>query len=210
MKALSSITFALTCFFVTCVFATSGCKTGRIKTSEDGNIVGTTRAGTATYDQLIQNATDKLLQQTATRAVNHSGGPMRVAFGGVINKSAEQLGDIREAINQSVETVVTNSQLYAVINQLFVKAALREIQVSGVDKLFLAKYRRQFLSVLEEEGQVPDYLIIATLTSSTTKALGYFRDRKERVYNMTLDMINAKSGITEAKVMEKVTKEYRT
>lgn len=185
-----------------------GCESGRIKDPSEEDIVGSRRAGTATYDRLIQAATEELFATTAKKAVNAGDGPWRVAFAGVINKSAEDLGDMREAMNQSLETVVTNSELFVLVNQLFVRAALREIGVSRVDTLFLAKYRRQFVEQLEAEGQIPDYLIIATITTQTTDAAGVFTDTRDRVYNLSLDMVNAKSGVTVAKVMKKITKQY--
>ncbi|MCZ6795765.1 MAG: hypothetical protein O7J95_19330, partial [Planctomycetota bacterium] len=91
----------------------------------------------------------------------------------------------------------------------YVKAALREIQVTRVENLFLGKYRKRFLAELEAEGLVPHYLIMATITTQTTRAGGFFRDTKERVYSLSLDMVDAKSGRTVAKVMKKVTKEYQ-
>lgn len=182
---------------------------GRIRADDESNLVGSTRAGTATYDLLIARATQELFDKTAIHSVNHADGPMLVAFGGVINKSSENLNDLKEAINQSLETVVTNAGLFTLINQMYVKAALREIQVTRVENLFLGKYRKRFLAELEAEGLVPHYLIMATITTQTTRASGFFRDTKERVYSLSLDMVDAKSGRTVAKVMKKVTKEYQ-
>ncbi len=189
-----------------CAIAFAGCAPrGRIKGPEEGRMVGSDRAGSETYEALIDDATRELFEQTTAVAVNNPGGAMKVAFAGVINQSAESLRDFHAAINQSVETIVFRSRLFNLINQLYVRTALDEINVSSPEKLFLATYRKQFLDQLAAEGQVPDFLVFATFTSQTTRA----ERLKERVYNMSLDMVDARSGSTIAKVTKQVTKEYR-
>ena len=164
-----------------------GGPSGRVKDPSEANIVGSRRAGAEVYRPTVKAALDSLLGQY--RGEVRAQGKRTIAFIGVENKTREELRDILDAINQTVETTLTESGIFTVVGQEFVEAAIREIG-GRREQLFLAKGREDFKSVLGKQGIVPDYLLFAKLTSMTTEA----EAEREVFYQVTLDMLDANTG----------------
>ena len=193
--------------FVACTIGAlvvlAGCRApkGRIKDPDEGSLVGARTAGAATYNQLVANTTAKLLETHAKR--RSYPGKMLICFVGVENKSAEELGANKEALYESIDTVIVNSGIYHNISKRFVDAALRETGIR-TEQIFLAAGRQSFMSVLGREGLTPDYLLWGKLTTLSTAGSKV----REREYQLTMEMVDANSGLIDAKETSKVTKEY--
>jgi hypothetical protein len=182
----------------------AGCSSpqARVKNADEPQLVGADRAGSETYDRLVRDTTRQLLE-------THSGAksretPMVVAFVGVESKGAEELRDFREAMFETIDTELINSARYTNVSRRFVDAALRETN-QPVDRLFLADGRDAFMSVLQREGVAPEYLLFAKVTTQSTTGV----DERERDYQLTLEMVDALSGVVEAKKTSRVSKNYQ-
>lgn len=178
--------------------ASAGCR-GRqrahVLKETDRDMVGSHTAGAETWEPLIQQSVGQLLgrqqmiQQTAAD-MSLPIGRKRICFVGVENKSAEELGDFREQIYQKIDTCISASNEFEVINRRFVEAGLRQCALRP-DDLFVPNNRRAFAASMEQFEQPFDFLLFATVTSGTTKSNGkdYQRD-----YLLTLELVHMQSG----------------
>lgn len=174
---------------LTLVIGTAACKSGpsgRIMDENEADYVGAKTAGGATYDRLIQEAVGKLLNR---RSASNQGDPIRVAYMGVENKSAEDLGDFREQIYELIDTSIETSERYRSISRRYVEAGLRESGLSR-DDLFLPKHQRTFSSVMEAAGNPVEYILFSKLTSGTTEG----RSTRQRAYMLTLELVDIATG----------------
>lgn len=174
---------------------------GRIKTEGEGDLVGSRTAGSATYERLIAETTRKLLDDEAPRV--RSEGRAVVAFVGVENRSAEELGDMTESTYEMIDTVLVDSDVFTNVSRRYVDAALRETG-QRPESLFLRDGRQRFLAELRANGVAPDYLIFAKYTSASTAGEGV----SQRNYLLTLEMVSCDTGLIVAKETSKVSKEY--
>lgn len=175
---------------------------GRVKTEDEGSLVGAKKAGAEVYNKLVAETVEKLLNQHAAQA--HKGKRMVMAFVEIENMSAEELSENREAMYEEVDTVIVNSGTYINISRRYVEAALRATGLRA-EEIFLGKGRQKFMSVLGENGYTPDYLMWGKVTSLSTDGT----NRREREYLLTLEMVDANTGLVEAKQTAKVRKEYK-
>ena len=193
----------MTLFVLAClVFGCNGSPKGRVKSGDEGDLVGDRTAGAETYNALIEEATRKLLDAEAARFPE--GGVRKICFVGIENRGAEELGDIRESTNQIIETVIFQAKRYRMIAQSYVTHVL---QVTGMHAgdLHLDAGREKFLGVLRKEGQDPDYLLWAIYTTLSTSG----DKERQRDYLLTLELVDAASGELVQKETARVRKAYR-
>jgi len=183
-------------------FACAGKPKGRVKSGDEGDLVGSKTAGATTYNALIEEATEKLL--TAEAARFPEGDVRKIAFVGVENRGSEELGDIRESTNQIIETVIFQAKRYDLIAQRYVTHGLQVCAMRAED-LFLRDGREQFVSVLREQGQDPDYLLWAVYSTLSTTG----EKERQRDYLLTMELIDARSGRLMQKETARVRKAYR-
>lgn len=174
---------------------------GRVKDESEGSLVGAKTAGAETYNKLVANTVEKLL---AEHSAAKKGKPMLLCFVDIENRSAEELAENREAIYEEIDTIIVNSGAYTNISRRYVDAALRNTGLRA-EEIFLGDGRKKFMSVLGKEGFTPDYLMWGKVTTLSTEG----SNRREREYMLTLEMVNALTGLTEAKKTDKVRKEYK-
>jgi hypothetical protein len=183
-------------------FGCNGSPKGRVKSGDEGDTVGARTAGAETYNALIEEATRKLLR--AEEARFPEGAVRKIAFVGIENRGAEELGDIRDSTNQIIETVIFQAKRYDMIGQRYVDHGL-QVNSMRAEDLFLHDGREKFVSVLRAEGQDPDYLLWAVYTTLSTEG----DKERQRDYLLTLELIDAKSGRLMQKETARVRKAYR-
>jgi hypothetical protein len=183
-------------------FGCSGSPKGRVKSGDEGDTVGARTAGAETYNALIEEATRKLLNAEAARFPE--GAVRKIAFVGIENRGAEELGDIRDSTNQIIETVIFQAKRYDMIGQRYVDHGL-QVNSMRAEDLFLHNGREKFVSVLRAEGQDPDYLLWAIYTTLSTEG----DKERQRDYLLTLELIDARSGRLMQKETARVRKAYR-
>ena len=183
-------------------FACAGKPKGRVKSGDEGDLVGSKTAGATTYNALIAEATEKLLNAEAARFPE--GDVRKIAFVGVENRGAEELGDIRDSTNQIIETVIFQAKRYDLIAQRYVTHGLQVCAMRAED-LFLRDGREQFVGILREQGQDPDYLLWAVYSTLSTTG----EKERQRDYLLTMELIDARSGRLMQKETARVRKAYR-
>ncbi len=183
-------------------FGCNGSPKGRVKSGDEGDLVGARTAGAETYNALIEDASRRLLNAEAARFPE--GAVRKICFVGLENRSAEELGDIRESTNQIIETVLFQAKRYDMIGQRYVSHVL---QVTGMraEDVFLHEGREKFVSVLRQEGQDPDFLLWGIYTSLSTEG----DKERQRDYLLTLELTDARSGRLMQKETARVRKAYR-
>jgi hypothetical protein len=186
---------------ITAVVLATGCRGtqfARVIQPGEKEMVGSHAAGQETFRPLVDEAVIKLLGRHEPAAVHRqvSAGPellpppkMRVCFVGVENKTAEEIGDFKEQIYESIDTRLLECGTCVPISRRFVEAGLRETRLRP-DQLFIPENMRMFVGMMEQQGQPFDYLLFAKLTSGTT------RENKDyqRDYMLTLELINVQTG----------------
>src|SRR4051812_11559420 len=174
-----------------------GTQYARVIKPGDKEMVGSHQAGQETYRPLVDEAVTKLVARHAPPPhVQQVSGPellpppkMRVCFVGVENKTAEEIGDFKEQIFESIDTRLLECRTCAPISRRFVEAGLRELRLRP-DQLFVPDNLHMFIGLMAQQGQPFDYLLFAKLTSGTT------RENKDyqRDYELTLELVDIRSG----------------
>ena len=197
----------MTLFSWGCMTWAGGCRGhqyAHILNPHDRDMVGSHTAGAETWEPLIQESTAKLLGRQHLEGVQPVAGSghgfprKRICFGGVDNRSAEELGDFRDQIYQKVDNCLNESQEFEVINRRYVEAGLRQCGLRPED-LFVPAKRRQFLLVMEQQQQPVDYLLFATITSGTTQNNG---KNYQRDYLFTLELVDMETGHADKEATE--------
>jgi hypothetical protein len=184
----------------TALLVSFGCaQTGRIVSSDEPTLVGARSAGADVYNKLIDETLRKLLEQSKGAAQSKKS----ICFVDVENKGAEELGENKAAIYEQIDTIIVESGVYANVSRRYVEAALRQTGLRP-DEIFLGQGRQQFMLVLGSQGVTPDYLLWGTVTNLSTDGVNL----REREYMLTMELVNARTGLTEAKKTSKMRKEY--
>ncbi len=168
-----------------------------IKPGED-QMVGSHQAGTETFKPLVDEAVAKLLARHShmpAQPVSYHGPEelpppaKRICFIGVENKSAEEIGDFKEQLYQSIDSRILESGTFQPISRRFVDAGLRDTRLRP-DQLFIPDNMRTFAAYMEQQGQPFDYMLYATITSGTTRENSEF----QRDYLLTLELVDVRTG----------------
>lgn len=166
-----------------------------VLSSKDEDMVGSHQAGAETWEPLVADSMAQLLGRQHVEEIQQTsatGEPCRkrICFVGVENRSAEDLGDFRDQIYEKIDTSVTESSEFDVINRRYVEAGLRQCGLRA-DDLFMPQKRRAFQAAMEQQEQQFDYLLFATITSGTTRSNSkdYQRD-----YLFTLELVDVNTG----------------
>jgi hypothetical protein len=188
-------------FIVALLVTAVGCApTGRVMTGDEPTLVGAQTAGADIYNKLIDETLRKLLEQS-----KGTGQAKKViCFVDVENKGAEELGENKAAIYEQIDTIIVESGVFSNVSRRYVEAALRQTGLRP-DEIFLGQGRQQFMMVLGSQGVTPDYLLWGTVTNLSTDG----SNLREREYMLTMELVNAHTGLTEAKKTSKMRKEYK-
>jgi hypothetical protein len=178
----------------------AGCKGNqyaRVIKPGENQMVGSHQAGQETFKPLIDEAVFKLLarhepeghMQVSTMGESLPPPKMHIAFVGVENKTAEEIGDFKDLIYQCIDTKLLESSTFVPVSRRYVEAGLREARLRP-DQLLVQQHMRMFVAIMEQQQQPFDYLLFATLTSGTT------RENKDyqRDYLLTLELIDINNG----------------
>src|SRR5262245_39804309 len=174
-----------------------GTQYARVIKPGENEMIGSHQAGQETFRPLIDEAVSKLVaRHVAPPYVQVAAGPellpppkMRVCFVGVENKTAEEIGDFKEQIYESIDTRLLECGTCAPISRRYVEAGLRELRLRP-DQLFVPDNLRMFAGLMAQQGQPFDYLLFAKLTSGTTREnRDYQRD-----YELTLELVDIRTG----------------
>lgn len=163
----------------------------------ESQMVGSHQAGGETFGPLIDDAVAKLLArhcEIPTQTVSYQGEllpipPKRICFIGVENKSAEEIGDFKEQIYQSIDSKVLESRVFQAVSRRYVDAGLFDTRLRP-DQLFVPENMRTFTEYMEQQGHPFDYMMYATITSGTTRQNHEF----QRDYLLTLELTNVATG----------------
>ena len=117
---------------------------------------------------------------------------------------SEELGEFRSAMNNEITTALVNSRLYTMLSMRAVDAAKREANVRDVADLTTARNRESFLSVLNRDGQPPQYLLFGEVTTMSSRGAG----ERERTYQLTLQMMDSSNGVIQTQKLVEVRKAY--
>ena len=179
----------------------AGCKGtqyARVIKPGEREMVGSHQAGQETFRPLIDEAVGKLIARHEApppyRQVSSGPEPlpppkMRVCFVGVENRTAEEIGDFKEQIYEQIDMRLLECGSCAPISRRFVEAGLCTLRLRP-DQLFIPDNLRQFVGLMEQQGQPFDYLLFAKLTSGTTRENANY----QRDYELTLELVNIRTG----------------
>jgi peptidoglycan-synthase activator LpoB len=174
-----------------------GTQYARVIQPGEREMIGSHQAGQETFRPLVDEAVVKLLaRHQGPTHMQVSAGPellpppkMRVCFVGVENKTAEEIGDFKEQIYESIDSRLLECGTCAPISRRFVQAGLAETRLRP-DQLFIPENMRAFIGIMEQQGQPFDYLLFAKLTSGTT----HENKNYQRDYMLTLELIDIRTG----------------
>ena len=175
-----------------------GCRsnqTAQVVKPGDKQMVGSATAGGETYGPLVDGAVSNLLaRQCIVQPASYmQGAPanaqMKICFLGVENKSIEELGDFRETLYEQIDQRILNSGTFQPVNKRFVESGLKAANLRP-DEVFIPQNMRILTERMEQMHQPFDFVLIAKVTSGTTRSNANY----EREYLLTLEMVNVHNG----------------
>jgi hypothetical protein len=186
----------------------AGCRNhqyARVIQPGEKEMVGSHKAGAETFRPLVEDATAKLLaRHSEAEALPASYNaeslplpPKRICFIGVENKMAEEIGDFKEQIYQSIDGKIVETHVFQPISRRFVDAGLLETRLRP-DQLMVPENMRTFSAYMEQQGQPFDYFLYATITSGTTRE----NDNYQRDYLLTLELVDIRTGAYDKQAAE--------
>ncbi len=183
----------------------AGCAgpSARVKSSDEGTLVDVRKGGTETYKELIRKGVEELLAENRIQLENAAKKPM-IAFVGVENRSSEELGEFRAAMDTEITTALVNSRIYSMLSMRAVDAAKREANIRDVADLTVSRPRQAFLSVLNRDGQPPEYFLFGEVTTMTSTG----NQSRERTYQLTLQLMDSSNGTIQSQKLVEISKEY--
>ena len=176
----------------------TGCRgkqVAHVLNEDDQDMVGSHTAGAETWKPLIEQSVGQLLARQcseihpASMAEGAEIDKKRVCFMGVENKSAEELGDSREQIYDHIDSLISESEQFKLVNKRFVDAGLKECSLKP-DELFVPANQRMFAAAMEQLEQPIHYLLFAKITSLSTQSNG----DSQRDYQLVLELVDATTG----------------
>ncbi|MBL8898711.1 MAG: hypothetical protein JNM84_13825 [Planctomycetes bacterium] len=179
------------CFLALLFGACGSTPEGRIMGSGEEDLVGAKRAGTAEYDRLIEGTLTKMMARYSERSGGTGLAKQRVGFVALENASGEPLGEMFDQIYELIDTSVNNHERFRMISKRFVDAALNEMGKPSYDKLFIPNGRRQFASILEQQGAPIEAMLYAKITSGETKGEDGYRQVN---YMLTMELVDVATG----------------
>ena len=180
------------------LLAATGCRgkqVAHVLNEDDQDMVGSHTAGAETWKPLIEQSVGQLLARQcseihpASMAEGAEIDQKRVCFMGVENKSAEELGDSREQIYDHIDSLISESEQFKLVNKRFVDAGLKECSLKP-DELFVPANQRMFAAAMEQLEQPIHYLLFAKITSLSTQSNG----DSQRDYQLVLELVDATTG----------------
>ena len=114
---------------------------------------------------------------------------MRICFLGVENKSIEELGDFRETLYEQIDQRILNSGNFQSVSKRYVDAGLQAANLRP-DEVLIPQNMRILTERMEQMQQPFDFVLIAKVTSGTTRSNANY----EREYLLTLEMVNVHNG----------------
>ncbi len=145
------------------------------------------RPGIDELNSLVADSTQQLLQDIREE---NAAADIWLAYAGVDNMSAADLGSAKADTDQVVTEILVNSKEFRMISERQVQAARRAAGIARVEELTLQAPRDKFLAQLTEQGRVPEYLMFGNFTSVDADR----EDGRERRYRLTLQMMDSKTG----------------
>ena len=113
-----------------------------------------------------------------------------IAFVGLENKTAEELGEWREMLIEKIENAINDHPVHQVIAHQYIQAALSEMGNPPIDKLFIPKNQREFQKILERQDKPFHYILYGNLTRGRTLGDG----TEQKNYLLTLQMVDIANG----------------
>ncbi len=175
---------------------------GRIMEEGEQDLVGASTAGVAQYNILIREATTKLLNRV--KAEIGADKKHVIAFVGVDNRSAEELGDLRESIYTITNQVVQDSGFFTMLSRDAVEGVMRKTGKRPQD-IVMQDGREAFLRELRPMGMEPAYLMTCKVTSASTAGAS---GRRQRDYLLTLGLTDVNT-LVEFSESHRVRTDYR-
>ncbi len=191
------------------VFAGCASQKGKVVDPSTKDRVGSHRAGSEIYDPAAEAAVAGLLEQAVRKPIMPEDSGMTVAqiddlrgirkicFAGVENAGGEEMGDIRANLEETIRTMISQTEQFEVVDSRLVAAGLRE---SGLrlEDLLLPDKREKFANALGEFDTPFDYILFAKVTTATTRD----NDDSQVKYSFTLDLVNVHTGASMSETVE--------
>ena len=205
LYAISGLSAITTMGFFGLLAFSTGCASqkGQLLDADDPMRIGSHQAGSEIFDPATENAVRGLLARVENSTEINTGTPRRICFVGVENASAEEMGDIKQDLNEMIRTQITQSPCFETIDSRAIASGLRQTNLRG-DDLLLPENRAKFNDALGGMGKAFDYILFAKVTTATT------RDNADSQvkYSLTLDLVDVQSGATAARESVALRKNY--
>ena len=194
----------------------SGCglQKGKIVSSDAPNRIGSHKAGSEVYEPVAEAAfagliaeLDQVSSTVEDDAQFEVGGEknkkrLKVCFAGVENSGGEDMGDLRENLNETIRSLISQSERFEIVDERMMAALLRK---SGMrlDDLLVSDKFTVFLENSDKETDWIDYILFAKVTTATTKD----NSDSEVHYSLNMDLVDVHTGAS-IRHTEQIKKHY--
>ena len=182
--------------FLAAAALAAGCRsgpTGRVQDPGEPVGVDVHGAGVDILDPMMKKGVEEILS-AAQGALAGSAERPRLIFAGIENNSDERLGEKREYLYDTVDTIVGQFGTFDMVSRTFVENMLSQMgQQPRVELLIDPKMRRAVVERFEQaEGR--DYVryVLWGKFNNATSEVG--ADATEKKYALVLELVDVKTG----------------
>ncbi len=182
---------------VAAALAASGCRTeksGRVMSADEPVGVDRERASVDVLDPMMKRGTREILAKAAAK-LSGTTERQRVIFAGIENNSDERLGEKRDYLYDTVDTIVTDSGQFDVVSRTFVENVLSQLgRQPRAEMLLDPQVRREVIERFEQqEGR--DYIrwILWGKFNNATSETG--PETLEKKYVLVLELVDVRTGL---------------
>lgn len=169
--------------------------------SDTPNRVGSHKAGSEVYEPVAEAAFAGLIAELdrATSTIEDDvqfevrgekeKKRLKVCFAGVENSGGEDMGDLRENLNETIRSSISQSDRFEIVDERMMAALLRK---SGMrlDDLLVSDNLTAFLENADKDTEWIDYILFAKVTTATTKD----NSDSEVHYSLNMDLVDVHTG----------------
>ena len=144
------------------------------------------------WKQMIYGSAEKLLdEERKVRGPQGGADEVWVAVLPIKYSGNLAAGSNNAALYAGISEAVVNSRLFQPISRDLVEVAVKESNIADPRRLLAKKPRQAFLSVLNDSGFVPEYLILPELTTLVTQdSRGTVTAREASINLQLIDSLN--------------------
>ena len=179
-------------------FLAAGCSTqsGRIMDNDEPVGVDVKRASVDVLDGMMKEGVPKILARVQDRMAGAGGTERhRLIFAGIQNNSDERLGEKKDYVYDTVDTLLGQAGNFDMVSRTFVENVMDQMKEQPKAELLIDPQMRRRVIERFEQTEGRDYIRYILWGKFNNAASDTGRGTSEKKYVLVLEMVDVKTGL---------------